>query len=391
MEFIHGGKNGSVFGAWDYIVATASDEMMKQFIIHYKKGCYLRSLLAVAFGTYQCSNENIKRSLAVKYSYFLSRQKYQLICKTKESVFDPNKEVWVPKNVEVEGVPVSAIRMSSYRSLEKFVKDLNIVSVSLVPGHVGVTRTISETVFMIVDLHVRCPYLYKKLNWFNDCQDHFVFQFSDDGAPEASDVSMSTGSLTFWNFVNRVHSCEYHYYLHALSTGEKDAIMENLWRQHTSEMQVLQGNVYKVAGKEIILEFEPGADQSWQAWANNELNNAATNPSPYANVSKISINTMGGTIGMDSNDTWRPPMEQRTKDLASLEKFKKSLGKNLAESTRHSNDLSFMAENNFRQVGEPRIGVFVDRQKPDTLHTEINAWQHALNLIYLEVIYQGLF
>ena len=48
-------------------------------------------------------------------------------------------------------------------------------------------------------------------------------------------------------------------------------------------MEVLQGNVFHVCGKQCYLEFQPSADMSWQSWANNELSQATTFPSPYAN------------------------------------------------------------------------------------------------------------
>lgn len=61
--------------------------------------------------------------------------------------------------------------------------------------------------------------------------------------------------------------------------------MEDIWKQHTEEMRVLEGNILTVRGQQCTLEFQPSADhQSWQSWANNELNQAATYPSPYANV-----------------------------------------------------------------------------------------------------------
>ena len=37
---------------------------------------------------------------------------------------------------------------------------------------------------------------------------------------------------------------------------------------------------------------------SWQSWAANELNQVATYPSPYVNVHKGNMNTMGGSIGL---------------------------------------------------------------------------------------------
>ena len=57
--------------------------------------------------------------------------------------------------------------------------------------------------------------------------------------------------------------------------------MSELWKQHTEEMKILEGNVLKVCGKECTVESQPGADMSWESWAANELNQAAILPSPY--------------------------------------------------------------------------------------------------------------
>ena len=45
-----------------------------------------------------------------------------------------------------------------------------------------------------------------------------------------------------------------------------------------------------------------------------------------------------------------------------------------------------MANNGLRQLGEPRIGEFANRQRPEPVHNEINAWQHILNMIYKEAL-----
>ena len=40
-----------------------------------------------------------------------------------------------------------------------------------------------------------------------------------------------------------VMSREYHYLLHCLSVKEKKEIMVTIWKQHTEEMQMLEGNL----------------------------------------------------------------------------------------------------------------------------------------------------
>ena len=64
-------------------------------------------------------------------------------------------------------------------------------------------------------------------------------------------------------------------------------MLEDLWRQHTDKMAVLEDNVLIIiAGRECTVDFQPSADMCWQSWANNETTQAATYPSPYANVHK---------------------------------------------------------------------------------------------------------
>ena len=60
---------------------------------------------------------------------------------------------------------------------------------------------------------------------------------------------MSIGNLTIWNLGDRVRSSDFQYLLHCVSLGEKDEVLENLWKQHTDEMALLEGNVSTVCGK----------------------------------------------------------------------------------------------------------------------------------------------
>ena len=110
-------------------------------------------------------------------------------------------------------------------------------------------------VTMIIDLHLKVPSLKKNLLWFNDIENHFVFEFSDDGAPESRDVSMTIGSITSWNFGNRVRSREFHYPLHTLSASEKDEVCSDLWKQHSEEMALLECSVLNINGQQVTVEL----------------------------------------------------------------------------------------------------------------------------------------
>lgn len=144
--------------------------------------------------------------------------------------------------------------------------------------------------------------------WFSENENHFIFQFSDDGAPETSKLTMSIGSMGCWNFGDQVQSRDFQYFLHCGSVQEKDQFMHDLWEQHTEKMKILT-----VCNKNCTVEFQPGADMSRQSWATNELNQAAKHPSPYANVHKGNMCIMGGGIGFSDNDTWKPFTSEKTK------------------------------------------------------------------------------
>lgn len=391
LQFIHGGEEGSLYGAWDYLTSHASSELMDKLISGYKRGKYLQGVFGRATDNFNKSEDALKQAVAMKYHNHLSRRKFDLVCKTQSSVFDPKQETWLPRCIKHKDVVISLPKIVSDAKVDNFVKSLDISYVCQIPECPGVSRTVTGLVFMILDLHLRLPHLKRKLMWFNDNSFHFIFQFSDDGAPETSELSMSIGSLTCWNLGDRVRSREYQYLLYCLSIGEKDPVMEDLWLQHSDEMLLLEGNILTVCGNQCTVEFQPSADQSWQSWANNELNQAATYPSPYANVHKGNMCVMGGTIGNSASDTWTPPSkEKRERDLGKLDSFRKSLSSSLGSQQKHARELEFMRENGLRQVGSPRIRDFADRQRSEPVHNEINAWQHFLNLLYKESLMRNV-
>ncbi|KAJ7365214.1 hypothetical protein OS493_007866 [Desmophyllum pertusum] len=392
LTFIHGGTPGSYHGAWDYIVANGPKELVGEFITGYKRGKYLQEVFEKAMKEHQASPEALKQAIATKYQNFLSRRKFNLVCKTQTSYFNAESEVWVPRNVKCVGLDLRVPRPASNAAVDKFVKELNIGTVNQIPNAPGVSRTMTGLLFMIIDLHLRVPHLAKKLVWFNDLENHFIFQFSDDGAPETSQMTMSIGSLTMWNLGDRVRSSDFQYLLHCVSLGEKHEVLENLWKQHTDEMALLEGNIITVCGKKCTVEFQPSTDMCWQSWANNELNQAATYPSPYANIHKGSFCTMGGSIGCSPTDTWKPYSNaDRSEDAKKVAKFMSTVKSTLTEKSKHDKKLAYMAENGIRQLGPPRIGQFADRQRPEPLHCEINAWQQILSIIYLEFVKRDMF
>ena len=327
---------------------------MDKLISGLKRGKYLQGLFDKTMKGYQNSDEALKQAVFMKYQNFLSRRKYALVCKTQSSVFDPNSDLWVPRNIKCLGLDLRVPNIAiSDKQVENFVRSLDIGHVNQIPNAPGVSRTITGLVFMIIDLHLRLPYLFRKLILFNDNINNFIMQFSDDGAPESSQLTMSIGSLTSWNFGDRVRSRDFQYILHCVSLGERDEVLQSIWKQHTDEMEMLEGNVFVVSNKQYTIEFQPSADMSW---ANNELSQAVTYPyaSPYVNESKGNMCTMGASIGMGEEDFFKSyTLEVRNSHVKKVNEFMISLPSSMSGKDCHSRKLQFMAENGIRQLGNP--------------------------------------
>ena len=166
----------------------------------------------------------------MKFQNYLSRRKFNLVCKMQSSVYDAEQEVWLPRNIKCMDAEIALPNVSDLK-VDHFVKSLVIGHVCQISNYPGVSRTVTGLVFMIP---LRLPRLHKQLIWFKGNKYHFIFQFSNDRAPETSELAMSIGTLTCWNLGSRVRSREFHYLLNFLSVSEKESVMEDIRKQHTT-------------------------------------------------------------------------------------------------------------------------------------------------------------
>ena len=126
-------------------------------------------------------------------------------------------------------------------------------------------------------------------------------------------------------------------------------------------MALYEGNLLTIAGEQCTVEFQPSAGISWQNWANNELNQAVTHPSPYANVSTANMSTMGGSIGFADINTWKSYANTTREEHAKLVKeYVSSIPTKLKEETKNRKKIRYMTENGIQQLGPPRIGIFAE-------------------------------
>jgi hypothetical protein len=123
LGYIHGGKEPAVVGAWDFLTAHGSKENLDILIGKYRRGKYLQSIVNKVMNDYSNSKDSLPQAMAFKYQNFLSRRKFNLMCKTQSSVFDPDAEVWLPRNVKCLGVHVEiSLSRISDQKLAKFTR-----------------------------------------------------------------------------------------------------------------------------------------------------------------------------------------------------------------------------------------------------------------------------
>ena len=241
LEYIHG-IDGAIFGAWDFLRKNASDETIEKFLVDYKKGKFIEKLNGKFNDSIQKSEEAMNEAVAAKHKLHLSRRKFLFMYKIKSKIYEPETEKWNRKSISYGDKTFNLRNMNiSDRSVVNFVYESDIGIIHTIPGYCGVFRTIASLTTTIIDLHLKCNSLRRKLVWYNDIPNHFIFEFSDDGAPESKKESMCIGSLTCWNFGKRVRSRNFHYPIHMITAKEKDDVVANHWNNILKRCKFLKG------------------------------------------------------------------------------------------------------------------------------------------------------
>ena len=94
LEYIHGGNEAAIYGAWDFIKSAANNDIMEKLVMSFKRGKFLENL----YNNFSNNNDNdkaMKKAIATKYLNFLSRRKYEVMCKIQKASFDPDSKCWV--------------------------------------------------------------------------------------------------------------------------------------------------------------------------------------------------------------------------------------------------------------------------------------------------------
>ena len=151
-------------------------------------------------------------------------------------------------------------------------------------------------------------------------------------------------------------------------------------RKLVSDIAYVEKQNYSLPNSDYVLKFTfelVPADMKWGATFSGELSNAAFYFSTFGNVNDDNKSTVGGSLGDDTNCTWKPWDYQSRLDVAKRVKAKKEeLQKSsYAESTKRNKLLNFIKSNSSRQEYEPILGQLVDKLYAEPLHNGNNAWQ----------------
>jgi hypothetical protein len=80
-----------LYGAWDYIHVVSckiSSQLLDKFISTFKREKYLQGMFGRALSKQNSSEEAVyKQATAVKYQSYLSRHKFNFVCKTSSELF----------------------------------------------------------------------------------------------------------------------------------------------------------------------------------------------------------------------------------------------------------------------------------------------------------------
>ena len=124
----------------------------------------------------------MNKAVAMRFVVAKSRRAYQFYQKLETSVYNADTHEWT-LNSDVAGNTKKA-PVSDYK-INKHVKSMDMGNVHPIEGGAcGAFTTVSSLCHRIIHLTNSLYSLRNCLIWFNGNENHFIFQFSDDGAPE---------------------------------------------------------------------------------------------------------------------------------------------------------------------------------------------------------------
>ena len=125
LEYIHGGIDGAIFGAWEFLTKYAQSDFFEKALHEYKKGKFMQKL----YGNFNESTntESMNEAVASKFQLSLSRRKFTYLYKVKSKIYDPETEKWSNKSISYGDKKINLNNMSlSDHKVMNFVNEMDI-------------------------------------------------------------------------------------------------------------------------------------------------------------------------------------------------------------------------------------------------------------------------
>ena len=290
------------------------------------------------------------------------------------TMISKNKYVSVRKSDKLNGTPDYHI------PYQELVRQINIQH----DTELGCTR-IPEIAGCRRDLEKLLVYLFKFYQKLEEANPGTFYQYWNigeliivlvllgaDGAPFGKSITATSLNVSLLNVLLRLNSRNHNFLVAAGNCEEDHPQFLNVTQAVYSEMEAIEGKQYVIEGQTVVfkLALVPG-DQKWISKVSGELNNAATYPSPYANVAQKDLGNLNGTYGK----TWVKWDYGKRIEVAKMVAALKTKSKSRQQIT------SQIAKHKSRQEFEPLIGKYVDLVKVEPLHMNF-AWVHWQDAIF---------
>ena len=222
------------------------------------------------------------------------------------------------------------------------------------------------------------------LAWFSETEGTFLVAFGGDGCPFGKNKTACSFLVSFLNAGKRVASSSDNFLVFGANCEETSKLVTRYVQSVYKQIHDLVGKVFEINGLHVTFQFrEFPNDMKMPATLGDELSNAATYFSSFANVSQHDLTDLSGRFGYDPTCKWQPwSFEGRIKVAKSVEKFKMALeAKKVAKITKRSKVTEFIASEKSRQEFPPLIGEFINNAHVEPLHLKNNAWQYFFKTI----------
>ena len=152
MEYIHGGQQGALYGAVNFLVTQAPVQVMSDLAILYKK----------AKENAQTIEQNEEQETKLdgfiqdrkrKYANYLPKRKFKFLCKMQTAVIEGNEDKVLKRITKFHNLTLRDGAVLHADNLVKAVDSINkfLGPVFQIPRMMGVSRTVTCTVLMVIN------------------------------------------------------------------------------------------------------------------------------------------------------------------------------------------------------------------------------------------------